>query len=101
MDLTLEDNMVGGLFFCATLTGCRGDHTQFVQAGAEMSDTGMEAVKPDPGCSWQGHSRRVGAGVGDESAESGSVLQPPRILSVIRPKRRTSVVIRCKGGILL
>jgi len=37
---TLEDNMVDGLFFCATLTGRRGDHTPFVQAGAETSDTG-------------------------------------------------------------
>jgi len=32
MDWTLEDNTVDGLFFCTTLTGCRGDHTPFVQA---------------------------------------------------------------------
>ena len=44
MDWTLEDNMVDGLFFCATLTGCRVSHTQFVQAGVETSDTGTEAV---------------------------------------------------------
>jgi len=69
MDWTLNDNMVDGLFFCATLTGRRG-HTPFVQAGAETSDTGAEAVEPDPHFSWQGHSRRVGAGVGNESAES-------------------------------
>ena len=50
MDWTLEDNMVDGLFFCATLTGRRGGHTPFVQSGAEMSDTGAVAVKPDPGC---------------------------------------------------
>jgi len=48
--------MVDGLFFCATLTGRRGGHTPFVQAGAETSDTGAEAVEPDPGCSWEGHS---------------------------------------------
>jgi len=41
--------MVDGLFFCATLTGRRGGRTPFVQAGAEMHDTGAEAVKPDPG----------------------------------------------------
>jgi len=41
MDLTLEDNMVDGLFFCATLTGRRGGHVPFVQAGAETSDTGF------------------------------------------------------------
>jgi len=48
--------MVDGLFFCVTLTDSRGGHTPFVQAGAEMSDTGEEAVKPDPGSSWEGHS---------------------------------------------
>ena len=34
--------MVDGLFSFATLTGRRGGHTPFVQAGAEMSDTGVE-----------------------------------------------------------
>jgi len=48
IDLTLEVNMVDGLFFSATLTGCRGGHSPVVQAGAETSDTGAEAVKPDP-----------------------------------------------------
>ena len=57
MDWTVEDNMVEGLFFCATLTGRRGGHTPFVRAGAETSDTGAEAVKPDPGSSWEDHSR--------------------------------------------
>jgi len=42
----------------------------FVQAGAETSDTGAEAVKPDPGSSWEGHSGRVGTGVRNENAES-------------------------------
>jgi len=44
MNRTLEDNMVDSLVFCATLTGRRGGQTPFVQAGAEMSDTGVEAV---------------------------------------------------------
>jgi len=52
--------MVDGLFFCVTVTGCRGGHTPFVQAGVETSDTGAEAVKPDASCSWEGHSGRVG-----------------------------------------
>ena len=56
----LEDNMVDGLFFCATLTGRRGDHTPFVQAGADMPHSGVEAVKPHPGFSWEGHSGRRG-----------------------------------------
>jgi len=37
------------LFFCATLTGHRGGHTPFVQAGVETPDTSAEAVEPDPG----------------------------------------------------
>jgi len=49
--------MVDNLFICATLTGRRGGHTPFVQAGVETPDTGAEAVKPDPGSSWEGHSR--------------------------------------------
>jgi len=69
MNWTLEDNMVDGLFFWATLTGQRRGHTPLVLAGAESSDTGAEAVKPDPRCFCQGHSRRVGAGVGNESSE--------------------------------
>jgi len=59
---TLADNMVDALFFSATLTDRSGGHKQFVHAGAETSTTGAEAVKPDLGCSWQGHSRRVGWG---------------------------------------
>jgi len=47
--------MVDGLF-CATLTGCRGGHTPFVQTGAETPDTGAEAVEPDRGSAWESHS---------------------------------------------
>jgi len=60
MDWTLEDNMVDGLFFCAKLTGLRGSHTPFVHAGAETPDTDAEALKPDPGSSWEGRSSGVG-----------------------------------------
>jgi len=42
--------MVDGLF-CATFTGRRGAHIPFVQAGAEKSNTGADAVMPDPGSS--------------------------------------------------
>jgi len=48
--------MVDGLFTCATLTGRRGGQSPFVRAGAETSDIGAEAVEPDPGSSWEGHS---------------------------------------------
>jgi len=85
--------MVDGLFFCATLTGRRGAHTPFVQARVETSDTGTEAVKPDPGSSWEGHSGGVGAGVGDEYAGSCVVVRPLCIPLVIRPLRRTYVVV--------
>jgi len=94
IDWTLEDNMVDGLFFRATLTGRRGGHTPFVQAGAETSDTGAETVKPDLGCSWHDHSWRVGAAVGDENTESCRVVQQQlRIPSVIGPERCTYVVV--------
>ena len=56
--------MVDGSFFGAKVTSRRGGHTPFVQTGAEASDTGAEVVKPDPRCSWQSHSGRVGADVG-------------------------------------
>jgi len=92
MDWTLEDNKADGLF-CPTLTGRRGGHTPFLQAGEETSDTGVEAIQPDPRCSFQGHSRRVGAGVGDENAEPRSVVHPLRIPLVILPLRRTYVVV--------
>jgi len=55
---TVNDNMVNGLFLCATLTSCRRGHTRLVGAGEKTSDTGVEAVKRNPCCSWQGHSRR-------------------------------------------
>jgi len=58
-----------------------------------MSETGAKAVKSDPCCAWQGHSRRVGADVGDESTVSRSVLQPLHILLVIYPECRISVVV--------
>jgi len=84
--------MVDDLFFCATLAGRRRDHIPFVQAGAETSEIGAEAVKSDPGCPWEDHLSRVGAGVGDESMESCSVFQPLRPPLVILPERCTSVV---------
>jgi len=63
MDWLLEDYVVNVSFVCATLTGPRGEHTPFVQAGAETPDIHGEAVKPDPGSSWEAHSRGMSAGV--------------------------------------
>jgi len=54
-----------------------------------MSNTRAEAVEPDPRCSSKGHSRSVGAGFWDESAESYDDVQPFRIPSVIIPVCRT------------
>jgi len=68
--------------------------TLFVQAGAEMFDTGVETVEPDPLCSWKGHCRRVGAGVGNKSMRSCMVVQELCMPSMIRPERRTYVVVR-------
>jgi len=83
--------MVNSLIFCTTFTGRRGGHTPFVQAGAKTSDTGAEAIEPDPRYSLKGHSRRVGAG--DESAKSCRVVRPLRILLVIWPVRGTSAIV--------
>ena len=86
--------MMNGLFFCATLTGRRGGHTPFVLAGAETSDSGAEAVKPDPGspCACHSGGEGVGDDVGDENAESCGAVRPLCIPLVIRPLRRTYVV---------
>jgi len=62
MDWMLQNSIADGLF-SATFTGRRGGHTPVVQAGKETSYTNQEVGKPDPHCSWEGHSRRVGAGV--------------------------------------
>ena len=56
--LDTEGHMVDGLFCCATLTGRTGGHTSSLQARAETSDTGAEAVKPDRDCTWKGYSER-------------------------------------------
>ena len=87
MDWTLEDNMVDGLFFCATLIGRRGGHTPFVQIWAETPDTGAGAVEPDPG-SWLflGGSFRWGRYRCREwKCRVFGVFRPPRIPLVMRP----------------
>ena len=83
MDWTLEDNVVDGLF-CAT-QAVGGGQAPFVQEG-------VEAVKPEPRCSWQGHFGRACAGIGDKSMEPRTVIQPLRIAWGIRPVHRTCVV---------
>jgi len=53
MDWIVEDDMVDGLFY-TTFTCRSGGHTPFVQAGAETSDTGSEAVKGGERCTFLG-----------------------------------------------
>jgi len=89
-DWTLKDNMVNDLIFFAILASRRMGHNPFMQTWAETSDTSAEVVEPDPRCSWQGHSSGVGR---DESTGSRSVVQSFRIPSVIRPERRTFVIV--------
>ena len=85
--------MVNGLFFCSTLTGRRRVHVPFVQVGAETSDTGVEAVKPDPGSSWEGLFWGVGAGGEDENVGSCGAVCPLRVPLMIRPLRRKYVIV--------
>jgi len=85
--------MVDGLFFCATLTGRRGaiphlykqDWKRPTPVRKRLSRTQPLLGRVIPG--W------VGAGVGDESAESCGVVRPLHIPLVIRPLRRTYVVV--------
>ena len=73
--------MVDSLFFCATLIDC---HTPFVEDRAETSNTGAEAVKPDPGSSCEDYSRG-GADVGDDNVESCGAAHPLHIPLVTHP----------------
>ena len=70
----------------------RGGHTPFVKAGAETSDTGVEAVKPDPGSSWEGHCKGVCTSIW-KSAESCGVVRLLRVPLKIHPLRHMYVVI--------
>jgi len=97
MDWTLDDNMVDGLFFCATLTDRRGGHTPFVQAGAETSDTGAEAVKPDTHYSWQSDARRVG-GVSGMKVYEVSWYFPITLHSISHPPRSATPVPSPRGS---
>jgi len=58
----------------------------------ETPDTGADDVDPDPRCSWKGHSRRVGAGVGDDSAEYGTFSHSfghyPRFITLSEDRNR-------------
>ena len=85
--------MVDGLFFCAPLRSRRRGHAPFVQAGVEASDTGAEVVELGLRCILKGHFRGVCAGVGVESAQSRSDVQPLRIPPVILPDRRMYVFV--------
>ena len=82
---SVEQHRQWSVLLCHTHEPLRG-YIPFVKAGTETSNTGAEAVKPHPSCSWQGHSRRVGANVGNEGIEFCSVLQQLRIPSVIYPE---------------
>ena len=92
MNWTLEDNMVDGLFFCATLTGRRRGHTHLYK---------QERNRPTPVRRWLSRTQAVlgrvvpgvwlVAGVGDENAESFGVVRPLRIPLVIRPQCATGM----------
>ena len=57
-----------------------------------MSNTGAEAVKPEPRLFLGGSFPGVGVSVRDESAEACGIVRPLRIPLMIRPLRRTYVV---------
>ena len=86
MDWTLEDNMIDGLFFCATLAGRRSGH--LCKQEQKRPTPVRERLRRGHRCSWQGHSRRVGRGW-----KSRSALQTSRIPSVTRPEYHISVIV--------
>ena len=86
---------------CRRFVFLRHTHTSqrrpypFLQAGAETSDNGAEAVELNSKrCIWHCHSERVGTGDQNENAESCGVIHPLRMPLMIRPLRRTHVVVR-------
>ena len=75
-------------------SGSRGGNTPFVQAGGVTSDTGAEAVKPDPGSSWEGHSG--GGGCRCQGWKCGVLWGcPPTPHSVGDPPRSPHVYCYC------
>jgi len=87
MDWTLEDNMVDGLFFCATLTSRRREHTHLCKQEQKRPTPVRRLLSLIHMLFFGGRFRRVGPGVGDESTESCRVVQPPRLPLVMRPER--------------
>ena len=65
MDQTLEDNMIDSLFICATLTGTEEAIPHLYRQEQKRTIQSAEAVKTDPGSSWEGHSEVVGTGAWD------------------------------------
>ena len=81
--------MVDGLFLCATFTGRRAGHIQFVKHERKHPTLVRKRL------SWtQALLGRVaqgaGSGVGDENMESCGVVRPLRIPLVIHPVRHSS-----------
>jgi len=53
-----------------------------------LHNPGAEAVEPDPGSSWEGHSLGVCTGFWNWSAESSEVVRPLRVPLMIRPSEK-------------
>jgi len=92
MDWTLVNNMVDGLFFWAIFTGRRGGYTHLYKQERKRPTPVRRRLSRTHSVIGS-HSWRVGAGVGDKSVESCRDVRPLRIPLVIRPVRRTYVVV--------
>ena len=63
MDWTVKNNMVNGLFFCATSHKLqKGPYSICAGRIGNVRD-GCGSGQPDLRCSWQGHSERMGADI--------------------------------------
>jgi len=96
MDWTLRDNMISFLFFNATCTGLRRDHSLFMRAGGKHSTFFAELIKWVWWCSWQSHPKKAGVDVGDESKECRSAPQPRHPHSIGDPLRASNFY--CAAG---
>jgi len=90
MDWTVMDDISTVCSSASHSQATEKDHTPFVSAGMETTDTGVDVVKSDSRCSFLGGWVST---PGMKLPQFRSVLQPLRIPSVNCPVRRAFVFI--------
>jgi len=93
--------MVNGLFFCDTLTGHRGSHTQLYSEELKRTTPVRRRLSRTRALLGRAIAGRKGTGVWNKNAESCRVGRPLCIPLVIRSLPRTYVVVVRKTDELL